>query len=114
MKTIIAGSRTIFDYQLLQRCIMASGFHITEVVCGCAKGVDTMGRWWAINNNIPVKEFRPDWSELGKSAGPIRNELMAGYADALILIHNGSKGSENMLKVAHNLGLKIYEHRNTP
>ena len=40
MKTIIAGSRTIVDYQALLDAVVDSNFDITEVVSGGARGVD--------------------------------------------------------------------------
>lgn len=44
MKTIIAGSRDIHDADLLEQTIKQSGFEITVVVSGCAKGVDKLGK----------------------------------------------------------------------
>lgn len=113
MKCIIAGSRSIKEYTLVTSAIYASGFHneITEVVCGMAQGVDLLGKQWADAYGIPVVKFRPDWAKHGKAAGPIRNEEMAEYADALILVWRGnSKGSADMLRKAKAHGLRIYEH----
>ena len=42
MKTIIAGSRTVSDYQTIEQAIRQSGFTITEVISGGAKGVDAL------------------------------------------------------------------------
>ena len=109
MKTIIAGSRTIFDYALVKKAIEDSGFEITEVVCGCAKGIDTLGEQWAVENSIPVKYFPADWKRYGRAAGHIRNEEMARYADALIAIWDGnSLGTKNMVQNAAMHELKIY------
>ena len=44
MKVIIAGSRDIIDYQLVVDTIKESNFIITEVVCGEASGVDSLGK----------------------------------------------------------------------
>jgi hypothetical protein len=99
MKVIIAGSRNILDYKAVGQAITASKFDITEVVCGCAIGVDSIGRTWGIANGIPVKEFPADWDEFGRSAGILRNIKMAEYADAAIIVWDGkSKGSLNMIK----------------
>lgn len=110
MKTIIAGSRTITDLSLLEDVIKESGFNITEVVCGGARGVDELGRKWA-ENKVPVKLFAANWNVFGKRAGYIRNVEMADYAEALILLWDGrSKGSKHMLDIADKKGLKIYLH----
>lgn len=112
MKVIVAGSRTITDYKLVERAILESGWHeqITEVVCGSARGVDGIGARWARAYSIQVRYFRADWDIYGKAAGPIRNKEMAQYADALILVWDGqSKGSADMLRKAKAHGLRIYE-----
>ena len=40
MKTIIAGSRDIVDYKIVEKTIINSGFNITTVISGTARGVD--------------------------------------------------------------------------
>jgi len=98
MKVIIAGSRTITDYISVGKAITNSKFVITEVVCGCAIGVDRIGEAWAIANGIPVKQMPADWNKYGRQAGIIRNIQMAQYADAAIVIWDGkSPGSKNMI-----------------
>ena len=53
MKIVIAGSRSITDYVALRRAIAQSDFSIGEVVCGTARGVDTLGELWAAEHNVP-------------------------------------------------------------
>lgn len=104
MKVVIAGSRNIKDYSLILRAILHSRFDITEVVCGCAIGVDRLGQQWAIINQIPVREMPAQWQKHGKSAGPIRNREMAQYADAAIVIWDGkSRGALNMIQQMNSL-----------
>lgn len=101
MKVIIAGSRHMpFSmFHLIDEAVKKSNFQVTEVVCGLARGADMFGGKWAVNNSIPVKTFPANWDEHGKAAGPIRNQQMAEYADALIVfIWDGSRGSADMLK----------------
>lgn len=108
MKTIIAGSRGINDYDLLCMIIKWRDKPITEVVSGGAYGVDKMGEEWAYENKVPVKCFYPDWS-IGKSAGPIRNRKMADYAEALIALWDGhSRGTANMIHEANKRGLDVW------
>lgn len=109
MKVIIAGSRTINDFNLVKDQIeLFIEIHgeIAEVVCGCAKGVDTHGADWAHFNKIKTTYFPANWKKHGKAAGHIRNRKMAKYANALILIWDGeSRGSKNMLSNANKFGL---------
>ena len=111
MKTIIAGPRNFSDYNKLLKVFLLYPDlekNITEIVSGKAKGVDTLGERWAIENKIPIKSFPADWNKYGNSAGPIRNLQMANYADALIALWDDiSKGTGDMIEKAKNKGLKI-------
>jgi hypothetical protein len=109
MKVIIAGSRIIKDYELLERAIKKSKFEITEVVCGMAKGVDSLGLKWAEEHNVPVKKFPADWEKFGKGAGMIRNQQMAEYADCAIVIHLKTKGSINMINRMKELNKPVFD-----
>jgi hypothetical protein len=112
MKTIIAGSRTITNWETVKNAIEWSGFEITEVVSGHANGVDLIGEKWARLNKIPVKTFpvkKADWDKFGKAAGPIRNRRMAEYGEQLIAIQKGgSGGTQNMVEEAKKRGLPVF------
>ncbi len=109
MKVIIAGSRSITNYDYVLQAIEESGFVITEVVSGAAQGVDTLGERFSKDFNLPCKKFRADWSKYGKSAGMVRNNVMASYADSAIVIWDGSsKGSANMISIMKKRNKKCY------
>jgi hypothetical protein len=100
MKTIIAGTRTFNDYELLETKLTEFRLthDITEIVSGGAIGADRLGEVYAMRNDIPIKPFPAKWVKHGKAAGPIRNRQMAEYADQLIVFWDGqSKGTENMI-----------------
>ena len=108
LRTIIAGSRTITDMAVVEYAVQKSGFEITEVVSGGAKGVDTLAQQFAEYHNIPVKVFMADWNAHGKSAGPIRNQQMAEYADQLIAVWDGvSLGTCHMIDCANRRGIRV-------
>lgn len=129
MRVIVAGSRSITDYNLICAAIKESGFKIAEIVSGTAKGVDSLGEQWAKENDIPVKRFPAPWDDIEgklphvigvtrngkkfwKKAGSFRNQQMADYADALIvIIKNESSGSEDMLTRASKKGMLIFTKR---
>lgn len=109
MKTIIAGSRYITDYDKVCRAVEASGFVITEVVSGCARGVDTLGEQYANKHKLPIKQFMAAWKMYGIHAGPFRNQQMADYAEALIAIPGpDSRGTWDMVQRAMAKGLRVY------
>ena len=53
MKVIIAGSRNLDNYLLVAQAMQRCGYEVTEVVSGCATGIDTLGERWARSNNLP-------------------------------------------------------------
>lgn len=112
MKVIIAGSRGIDDpAEIFAAMVQANreGIEPTEIVTGCARGADKLGIFWARLEKLPIKRFPADWDCYGKAAGHIRNEAMAKYADALVLVWNGrSPGSQSMLQLATHYKLKIH------
>ena len=112
MITIIAGSRTVRDLAEVERAIVASGFRVTRVLSGCAKGPDTLAVAWAAEHDIPVHWFPPAWQTLGRAAGMIRNIEMAKNAEALIAVWDGeSAGTAHMIETARKHGLQVYIHR---
>lgn len=115
MKVIIAGSREIADPKVLIDAIRASCFNITEVVSGCARGVDRMGEKWASENQLPVKYFPAYWQTYGQKAGFLRNAQMAEYGEALIAVWDGkSLGTKNMIALARAKGLQVFVYRWPP
>lgn len=126
MNVIIAGSRTIKNYDIVKYAINASGFVITNVINGAANGVDKLSTKYAIEHNISYKEFPAEWYDFSKPciigyhkngkpynkvAGNKRNKLMAKHADALIAIWDGkSKGMADMIAIAKSRNLQIYVH----
>ncbi len=86
MKTIIAGSRDIKLYSIVEKSIQQSGFEITTIISGTANGVDKLGEEYAKKHNLPILYFPANWDKYGKSAGYIRNDEMAKNAEALIAV----------------------------
>jgi hypothetical protein len=109
LKTIIAGSRNITDYSVLETAIAASSFTITEVISGGARGVDSLGEWFANKNNLPLTIMNAEWGKYGKSAGIRRNEEMAEVGEALIALWDGeSRGTAHMINCARRKGLEVF------
>ncbi len=112
MKTVIAGSRTITDYNELLKAIKKISWKITKVVSGGARGVDKLGERYAKENNIPLQIYSPNWNEYGKRAGIIRNLKMVEENEALLAVWNGySSGTRHTIGFAQNMGLLNYVHK---
>lgn len=110
MKVIIAGGRDFNDYALLRmKCdaILAYAKSVT-VICGEAKGADTLGKKFAKARNYKVESYPANWNLNGKGAGPIRNEQMAKAATHLIAFWDGqSRGTADMIQRATTHGLTV-------
>lgn len=122
---IIAGSRNLSDPALVADAVEESGFAVTEVVSGAAKGVDREGEKWAEKHGVPVTRFPADWEDISSpdavirerrdgtkydaKAGVRRNWEMAQYADALVAVWGGqSRGTESMIRFMRQLGSSVY------
>jgi len=109
MRVIIAGSRTITDYSIVEKAVIASGFNVTEIISGGAKGVDRLGELWAKINGVKLSRFQADWNTYGRVAGFIRNAEMLKFADALIVVWDGkSRGTFDILSKARKRCLPVY------
>jgi len=109
MKLIVAGGRSYsFSAGDFARLDAIEG--VTEVVSGCARGVDRAGEAWAEGKGIPIRRFPPECNRYGKGAGVVRNREMAAYADAVALFP-GKRGTESMYKEARKAGIVIYDFR---
>lgn len=112
MKVIIAGSRDILDrnsvFECIEEGIKELGIEVTAVVCGEARGIDTLGKRWAESNGIEVISFPANWRKYKRSAGYVRNAKMAKCSDALIAITNGSSGTAHMIALAEKEELKMF------
>lgn len=127
IKLIIAGSRTITNYEkvkpIIDKIVKDNKIKVSTVFSGKAPGMDRIGEIWADELKIPIKDFPADWKNLtakgavikegkyGKynaKAGFDRNEQMGKEADAAIVIWTGSSGSENMIDVMEKLNKPVY------
>jgi YspA, cpYpsA-related SLOG family len=111
-RIIIAGSRTITDkefvFKELDRMLLPILNEIECVISGLAKGIDTLGKEWGIERGVKVVEFPAKWKELGRKAGPVRNEqmLVEGKANYVIAFQDcrenpdGSNGTNHMMRIA--------------
>lgn len=112
MSTIIAGSRSCTDMQVLLNAMQFCGWIPDVVLSGGAKGADELGELWATENKIPIEQYLADWNKYGKSAGYRRNIEMAKNANSLIALWDGkSKGTKHMIDIAQKQGLHVFVYQ---
>jgi hypothetical protein len=90
LKVIIAGSRDIFDFKILDLAIDQSGFNIWKIVNNGDRGVNKSSVIWAKQQEIPVVDIVPDWSNL-KARGAIVKTNNKGQYNAKAAVDNQSK-----------------------
>ena len=106
MKVAVIGSRTL-RITNLEKYLPED---TTEIVSGGARGVDQSAREYAYDNNIPLKEFFPDYESYGKLAPLKRNILIINYADKVLAFWDGkSHGTKFVIENCKKLSkpLKI-------
>ncbi len=112
-KLIIAGSRNFRNYKLLKTKLDklladVRPTHRILILSGTARGADTLGEKYALQNDLTIQKFPAKWDEHGKKAGYLRNLQMAEDADALVAFWNGkSPGTKHMIDIALLKGLQI-------
>lgn len=116
MKLAIVGSRTFTNYAYLEEAIytlvMSSGFVITEIVSGGARGADSLAETFAHNKGLPLTVFPADWETHGKSAGYKRNAQIIQHCSLVTAFWDGvSRGTKHSIDLAvkHNKPVFIYK-----
>lgn len=127
MKVIVAGSRSIRLYTIVEKAINRAFnqwlredlahwklYIQPEIVSGGAYGVDFFGEQYANKHKLPLKVFPADWDRFGKSAGIRRNLEMSKYADRLIAVWDGqSRGTQHMINCMQKAAKPVYIHKET-
>lgn len=114
MRLCIAGSRSFFNKEEIFKIIdcyysLETGLP-SQVLCGCAPGVDRIGALWAEQHKIPIRFFPANWKKFGKGAGFERNKEMAALANEVLVIRReDSKGSLHMVGASHDRGRLVHD-----
>lgn len=82
----------------------------SAIISGAYYGVDWMALTWAIDRGIPVIGVPAKWAELGKAAGPERNQRMIDdwQPDGCIAFPGGA-GTADMVRRAKAAGLPVID-----
>lgn len=111
LKIIVTGGRDFHDYRYIHAVLyeIDQQVGIGQIIHGGAVGVDYACGEWGILNNKEVTVYRANWKDLGRAAGPVRNQTMLGdNLDAdYVLAFPGGKGTENMCSIAKKAGIDV-------
>ena len=104
MKLLIAGSRTICDFDLSPYI----SDDIDVIISGGAKGIDTIAEMYADKNKLSKLIIRTKYEKFGRSAPIKRNEEMVILSDKVLVIWDGkSKGTKHTIDFAKKHGKEI-------
>jgi hypothetical protein len=109
MKVLVCGGRDFEDVPLVFRTLDAihAETPIDAIIEGGARGADRAAYLWSRGNCLS-ESYPADWANLGRSAGPIRNEQMLreGNPD-LVVAFPGGRGTEHMISIAERAGVPV-------
>lgn len=109
MNLAVVGSRSFTDYDFMKKIL---AFHkCSKIVSGGAQGADALAKKYAVENGIAYQEFLPNWNQLGKSAGFIRNKQIVDASDELVAFwDNKSPGTKHSIDIAETAGKPVYKY----
>lgn len=109
MNTLICGGRDFDDWTRFNLAMSKLPFKPTIVIHGDARGADTMGKTWAMNNGIYSVGIPALWSALGKAAGGRRNQAMLDIMKVeYVVAFPGGNGTADMVRRAINAGIPVW------
>lgn len=128
MKCIIAGSRSFAPQRgdsldicglkldlidkYVDTAVRLSGFKISCVVSGKARGIDSGGERWAKRNGIPIYHCPARWRINGHydgQAGHKRNVQMSKVGDCAVIVWDGnSSGTADTIDIMREENKPVY------
>ncbi len=110
MKVAVIGSRNL-QVNDLEKYLPEN---ITEIVSGGARGIDSCARRYALENNIKLTEFLPEYDKYGRKAPLCRNITIIEHADIVLAFWDGqSNGTRFVIDKCREKGVpvKIYIYK---
>ena len=97
MKLLIAGSRSIQEYDLAPHIPS----DVDTIISGGAQGIDRLAEQYADTHRLSKYIVRPQYQRYGRAPPIKRNESMVEIADAVLIVWDGqSKGTQHTIDYA--------------
>ncbi len=104
MKLLVAGSRSIEEYDLEKH--IPDG--VSLIITGGARGIDSAAERYADKKHLSKLVLRPNYKLYGRFAPLKRNEQMIELCDAVLIVWDGSsKGTKYTIDYAKKMGKKL-------
>jgi hypothetical protein len=115
MRVLVCGGREFDDVGLMISILdrLHTEKFFTVLIHGNARGADSMADSWAWRRGVPREPYKVtqgEWDELGKKAGPLRNQRMLDECKPdLVVAFPGGGGTKDMVKRAVKAGVPAHE-----
>ena len=109
---IVCGGRDYANAENVDKVLtgIVAGFKVDVIVTGGAPGADALANAWAEEKGIQTRIFQAEWDRYGKSAGPIRNQLMLDESKPIAVVaFPGGTGTDDMVRRAKSKGVTVVE-----
>ena len=107
MRLAVIGSKEFHDYQKF-KAVLDEIFGITTIVSGAAVGTDTMTAGYALEHNIKLIEFPPDFEKHGGDAKHVRDRQIVENCDQLIAFYDGKcEGTKYTMDYADKMVIPV-------
>ena len=110
MRIMVTGSRDWQKPAVIDNALADyDGVH-TLVVGDCPSGADRIAKTIAEKRGWDVEVFKADWLNLGRAAGPIRNNQMVLSEPDVCLgfVRNNSRGTTGAMSLATKAGIPVH------
>lgn len=115
-RILVTGSRQWTNVEALEAALTAAWHDVSQldgtmlVVHGHARGADRLADAWARRNGVEVERHPADWN-LGRGAGPIRNQAMVDAGAHLVLAFSAgaATGTRDCMRRARAAGIPVVE-----
>jgi len=103
MKLAVIGTKKFNDFTFLSSTLKKIP-NIDMIISGGARGIDSLAKNFAIQNQIEFMEFPPDNKKFGDKAKHIRDKLIVEKCDELIAFWDGEcEGTKYTMNYAKQL-----------
>lgn len=112
-RILVCGDRNWADGKRIKQVLeaMSADYDLT-IVDGAANGADSLASEAAKELGLKNERYPAAWKQLGKRAGPIRNqEMLDSGVDMVLAFHpnlDESKGTRDMVARARKKGVTCY------
>ena len=115
MRVLVCGGRDFDDVELMISVLdrLHTEKPFTMLIHGNARGADRIADDWASCRGVPREPYgipQGEWDEIGKKAGPLRNQRMLDEGNPdLVVAFPGGGGTKDLVSRAVKAHVPLHE-----